>query len=196
MQVILQEKIKNLGAIGEIVDVKPGYARNFLYRTGKALPANKQNIAEVMARKNELEKIEQKRLAEAKKRVVQIEKIGKITISVPTNEEGKLFGSVGAAEIVTALLEHGIEAVKQEVSIVEVPVRSVGEYTVQIHAHADAIAEIKLVLNSSTVTELFDVMKKDSEPQDNADSKSSDEGQTQVNDESDNATVDADAEAK
>ncbi|GEM_PF-214763 len=196
MQVILQEKIKNLGAIGEIVDVKPGYARNFLYRTGKALPANKQNIAEVMARKNELEKIEQKRLAEAKKRVVQIEKIGKITISVPTNEEGKLFGSVGAAEIVTALLEHGIEAVKQEVSIVEVPVRTVGEYTIQIHAHADAIAEIKLVLNSSTVTELFDVMKKDSEPQDNADSKSSDEGQTQVNDESDNATVDADAEAK
>ncbi len=149
-----------------------------------------------MARKNELEKIEQKRLAEAKKRVVQIEKIGKITISVPTNEEGKLFGSVGAAEIVTALLEHGIEAVKQEVSIVEVPVRTVGEYTIQIHAHADAIAEIKLVLNSSTVTELFDVMKKDSEPQDNADSKSSDEGQTQVNDESDNATVDADAEAK
>ena len=160
MQVILQEKIKNLGTIGEIVDVKPGYARNYLYRTGKALPANKHNIAEVMARKSELEKIEQERLADAKKRVMQVEKIGKISIAVPTNEEGKLFGSVGAAEIVTALAEKEFEASKQEVSIVEVPVRTVGEYTVQVHAHADAIAEIKLIINSSTVTELFDIVAK------------------------------------
>jgi len=151
MQVILKEKIKNLGTIGEIVDVKPGYARNYLYRTGKALPANKTNVAEVMAKKSELEKIEQQRLVEAKKRVSHIEKVGSITIAVPTNEEGRLFGSVGAAEIVEALLAHEIEVSKQEVSILELPVRAVGEYTVHVHAHADAIAEIKLHLNSSTV---------------------------------------------
>lgn len=196
MQVILQEKIKNLGAIGEIVDVKPGYARNFLYRTGKALPANKHNIAEVMARKSELEKIESKRLAEAKKRVIQIEKIGKVTIAVPTNEEGKLFGSVGAAEVVTALLEQGIEAVKQEISIVEVPVRTVGEYTVQVHAHADAIAEIKLVLNSSTVTELFDIIKKKSEAQAGSADESSDEEKMSTGDEGHDSDVESSSESQ
>ena len=67
MQVILQEKIKNLGAIGEIVDVKPGYARNYLFRSGKALPANKENVERVMAKRSELEKIEKQKFKEAQK---------------------------------------------------------------------------------------------------------------------------------
>ena len=154
MQVILQEKIKNLGTIGEIVDVKPGYARNFLFRSGKALPANKANVEQVMARKSELEKIELERRAQAVKRVKHIEAIGVIEMSVPTNEEGKLFGSVGASEIVDHFLTLGHEVSKQEVSIVEVPVRSVGEYTVVVQAHADVAAQIKLKLLSSTATEL------------------------------------------
>lgn len=154
MQVILQEKIKNLGAIGEIVDVKPGYARNYLFRSGKALPANKDNVAQVMARKSELEKIEVERRKQATERVKHIESVEAIEISVPTNEEGKLFGSVGSAEIVDHLTTLGIEVAKQEVSILEVPVRTIGEYTVIVQAHADVAAQVKLRLLSSTATEL------------------------------------------
>ena len=154
MQVILQEKIKNLGAIGEIVDVKPGYARNYLFRSGKALPANKANVEQVMARKSELEKIELERRTQATERVKQLEAVGVIEISVPTNEEGKLFGSVGSAELVDHFSTLGLEVSKQEVSIVEVPVRAVGEYTVVVQAHADVAAQVKLKLLSSTATEL------------------------------------------
>lgn len=154
MQVILQEKIKNLGAIGEIVDVKPGFARNYLFRSGKALPANKENVTRVMERKSELEKIEKKKLEDARKRVVQIEKLTSVDLAVPTNEEGKLFGSIGAAEIVDILRSNNLDVSKQEVSILEMPVRVVGQYTIVVQAHADASAKIQLNLTSSTVSEL------------------------------------------
>lgn len=155
MQVILQEKIKNLGTIGDIVSVKPGYARNFLYRTGKALPANKVNVDRVTAMRGKLEKIESERLAVAKQRVLVIEKLKNVTITVPTNEEGRLFGSVGATEIIAALAKRGIIVSKQEVSILEVPVRAIGLYTIEVQLHADATAHLPLVLDSSTVPDLL-----------------------------------------
>ena len=161
MQVILQEKIKNLGAIGEIVDVKPGFARNYLFRSGKALPANKDNVARVMERKSELEKIEKQKLEEAKKRVALIEKLTSVDLAVPTNEEGKLFGSIGAAEIVDILHSNNLDVSKQEVSILEMPVRVIGQYTIVVQAHADASAKIQLNLTSSTVSELADAKKTD-----------------------------------
>ena len=161
MQVILQEKIKNLGTIGEIVDVKPGYARNYLFSKGKALPANKDNVAKVMAKKSELEKIEKEKLLAAKKRVEGINQIREISISVPTNEEGKLFGSIGSAEVLEVLIEKGVEVSKQEISILEMPVRSVGDYTVVIQPHADVSAELMLKLTSSTASDLNDKKEQD-----------------------------------
>ena len=154
MQVILQEKIKNLGSIGEIVDVKPGYARNYLFRSGKALPATKEHVARVMERKSELEKIELQKLTEAKQRVAVLEKLESLDLSVPTNEEGKLFGSVGSSEVVDLLLSNGHEVSKQEVSILETPIREVGDYTVVVQAHPDVAAHIVLKLTSSTVTQV------------------------------------------
>lgn len=153
MQVILQEKIKNLGSIGEIVDVKPGYARNYLFRSGKALPATKDNVARVMEKKSELEKIELAKLKDAQKRAQLIEKLVAVDLAVPTNEEGKLFGSVGSGEVVDLLLSNGHEVTKQEVAILESPIREIGQYTIVVQAHPDVEAHIQLNLTSSTVAE-------------------------------------------
>ena len=184
MQVILQEKIKNLGSIGEIVDVKPGYARNYLFRSGKALPATKEHVALVMERKSELEKIELQKLTEAKKRVSILEKLESLDLSVPTNEEGKLFGSVGSSEVVDLLLSNGHEVSKQEVSILETPIREVGDYTVVVQAHPDVAAHIVLKLTSSTVTQVVTKASGDEDStsvgtvalEEEAKAKSSDEG--------------------
>ena len=184
MQVILQEKIKNLGSIGEIVDVKPGYARNYLFRSGKALPATKEHVARVMERKSELEKIELQKLTEAKQRVAVLEKLESLDLSVPTNEEGKLFGSVGSSEVVDLLLSNGHEVSKQEVSILETPIREVGDYTVVVQAHPDVAAHIVLKLTSSTVTQVVTKASGDEDSasagtvalEEEAEAKSSDEG--------------------
>ena len=184
MQVILQEKIKNLGSIGEIVDVKPGYARNYLFRSGKALPATKEHVARVMERKSELEKIELQKLTEAKQRVAVLEKLESLDLSVPTNEEGKLFGSVGSSEVVDLLLSNGHEVSKQEVSILETPIREVGDYTVVVQAHPDVAAHIVLKLTSSTVTQVVTKASGDEDStsvgtvalEEEAKAKSSDEG--------------------
>ncbi|MEC8882601.1 MAG: 50S ribosomal protein L9 [Pseudomonadota bacterium] len=151
MQVILQEKIKNLGAIGEIVDVKPGYARNYLFRSGKALPANKENVERVMAKRSELEKIEKQKFKEAQKRAETIAAVKTVELQVPTNEEGKLFGSISSAEIVDALSLKGLEVSKQEVSILESPVKSIGQYTVVVQIHPDVAENLIFNLTSSTV---------------------------------------------
>ena len=184
MQVILQEKIKNLGSIGEIVDVKPGYARNYLFRSGKALPATKEHVARVMERKSELEKIELQKLTEAKQRVAVLEKLESLDLSVPTNEEGKLFGSVGSSEVADLLLSNGHEVSKQEVSILETPIREVGDYTVVVQAHPDVAAHIVLKLTSSTVTQVVTKASGDEDSasagtvalEEEAEAKSSDEG--------------------
>ena len=154
MQVILQEKIKNLGAIGQIVDVKPGYARNYLFRSGKALPASKENVNRVMAKRSELEKVEKQKFQEAKKRAEQITKIQKVDLTVPTNEEGRLFGSISAAEIVDALISSGVEVAKQEISILESPIRAVGTYTIVVETHPDVSENLILNLTSSTIEDL------------------------------------------
>ena len=151
MQIILQEKIRNLGMIGDIVDVKPGYARNYLLKQGKAMVANKTNIEVVNAKRKELEKLEKERIKEAKVRVKGIEAAEKIEIKVHTNEEGKLFGSIGAAEVVDYLAEKGINVHKSEVTVVEMPIRFIGEYTVLIECYADVNAKLPLILTSDNI---------------------------------------------
>ena len=153
MQVILQEKIRKLGGIGDIVNVKPGFARNYLIRHGKAMIASKQNIEQVQSMRAELEKIENARIKEAKAKVATIEALGTIELNVHTNEEGKLFGSVGAAEIVEWIQAKGQEVHKSEVSIMESPVRFVGTFTVHVECYAEVIATLKLEVKSDSVKE-------------------------------------------
>ncbi|ASK35412.1 50S ribosomal protein L9 [Alloalcanivorax mobilis] len=146
MQVILLETIKNLGDLGSVVDVRPGYGRNFLIPQGKALPATKGNLAEVETRRAELEKhaSEQRSGAEAR-----AEKLAEATVTVPAKagDEGKLFGSVGTRDIAEAISEQtGVEVTKAEVKLPHGALRQTGEYDLDLALHADVTVTIKLAV--------------------------------------------------
>ena len=153
MQVILQEKIRNLGNIGDVVEVKAGYARNYLLREGKALAATKNNVAVVEAKRAELEKVEKERIKEARVRVVQLESMGEVLLEVNANPEGKLFGSVGAHEISKWFEEKGHTVHKSEVIIQDGPLRFVGKYTLNIECYAGVLATLPLLVKSDSVIE-------------------------------------------
>lgn len=143
MDVILVEKVANLGDIGTIVSVKAGYGRNFLIPTGKAVFATEENRAKVEARRAELEAKAAETLAAAQARKAVLD--GKpVTVTSLAGDEGKLFGSVGTADIAAALTEAGIAVSKQEVRLPKGALRHVGEYDVEIHLHPEVDAVIKL----------------------------------------------------
>ncbi|MCG6900063.1 MAG: 50S ribosomal protein L9 [Gammaproteobacteria bacterium] len=143
MEIILLEKIANLGAMGDKVHVKPGYGRNYLIPQGKAAAATAENIAEYEARRAELEKASADALAAAQARRDQLlDKV--ITITSLAGEEGKLFGSVGTADIAHALTESGIPVERHEVRLPEGAFRMVGEHDVLIQLHTDVDVTIKL----------------------------------------------------
>ena len=147
MEVILLEKIANLGAMGDKVNVKPGYGRNFLIPQGKADSATEENIAEYEARRAELEKAAAEALAAAEARRDQLaDKV--ITIASMAGEEGKLFGSVGTADIAHAIPEAGVSVERNEVRLPEGAFRAVGEYDVLIQLHTDVDATIKLQIEA------------------------------------------------
>ena len=147
MEVILLEKIANLGAMGDKVNVKPGYGRNFLIPQGKAAAATAENIAEYEARRAELEKAAADALAAAEARRDQlVDKV--ITIASMAGEEGKLFGSVGTADIAHAITETGITVERNEVRLPEGAFRAVGEHDVQIQLHTDVDVTIKLLIEA------------------------------------------------
>jgi large subunit ribosomal protein L9 len=147
MEVILLEKIANLGTMGEKVNVKPGYGRNFLIPQGKAAAATAENIAEYEARRAELEKAAAEALAAAEARRDQLaDKV--ITIASMAGEEGKLFGSVGTADIAHAITEAGVSVERNEVRLPEGAFRAVGEYDVLIQLHTDVDATIKLQIEA------------------------------------------------
>ena len=147
MEIILLEKIENLGAMGDKVTVKPGFGRNYLVPKGKAKPATPENIAEFEARRAELEKIAAETLATAETRRDLLD--GKtIEITAKAGEEGKLFGSIGTADITDAVKAAGVDIERQEVRLPEGAFRQVGEYDVQLHLHSDVNATIKLVINA------------------------------------------------
>jgi len=138
MEVILLEKVDNVGALGDKVAVKSGYARNFLIPKGKAVFASAENVAAFEARRAELEKQEADKLAAAEARRAQVEALESgVTIAHQAGEEGKLFGSVGTGDIVTALAEKGVEIAKSEVRMPEGAFREVGEFEVVLHLHTD-----------------------------------------------------------
>lgn len=138
MNIILLDKVPNLGTLGELVSVKPGYARNFLIPQGKAVFASKQNVAEFAQQRAEWERqaLEKQQAAEARKGHLDALPDG-ITIAHKVGEEGKLFGSVGVRDIITACAQIGVTLERSEVHLPDGPFRLVGDYTVIIHLHTD-----------------------------------------------------------
>ncbi len=146
MEVILLEKVANLGDLGDRVDVRPGYGRNYLVPGKKAVPATKENIEMFEARRAELEKAAAEALSAAQARASKLEGLVEVTIASQAGEEGKLFGSVGVADIASAVSEAGVEIEKREVSLPEGPLRMVGEYDIDIHLHSDVTQPIKVII--------------------------------------------------
>lgn len=147
MEVILLEKIRNLGVLGEKVKVKSGFARNFLIPQGKAVYATKENLAKFEQRRAELEKLAADRHEKALARHAKLMGLGAITITAKAGDEGKLFGSIGVRDIVEAVKKAGVEVQKREVNLPEGTLRAVGEYEIAIELDSDLIANIKLVIN-------------------------------------------------
>ena len=144
MQVILLEDMNKLGKMGETVKVKSGFGRNFLLPQGKAIVANKENLAVFEDRRAELEKNASVVLAEAQKRAVSLDKqIVKMTVRA--SDEGKLYGSLGPRSIADACAEQGLNITKSEVDMPEGPIRNVGEYTVIARLHNDVKVEFQVV---------------------------------------------------
>jgi len=142
MEVILLENIGNLGALGDKVDVKPGYGRNFLIPQGKAVPATGDNVAKFEARRAELETAAAETLAAAAARGDAMSALGSIDIAATAGEEGKLFGSVGTRDIAEALTAAGCEVDKAEVRLPEGVIRELGEFEVMIQLHAEVTASV------------------------------------------------------
>lgn len=147
MQVILLQRIVNLGKLGETVDVKSGYGRNYLIPQGKALPATPANIEKFEARRAELEAIEAEELAAAQKRADALTDVN-VIMRAKSGEDGKLFGSIGTRDIADALTKSGIEVDRSEVKLPEGTLRQIGEYSVDIQLHHDIFANILVTILS------------------------------------------------
>ncbi|MDY6828551.1 MAG: 50S ribosomal protein L9 [Pseudomonadota bacterium] len=148
MEVILLEKVGKLGELGDRVDVRPGYGRNYLLPFGKAVPATPDNVAEFEARRAELEKAAAERRQQAEARAEQLVET-RIVISANAGDAGKLFGSIGTADIAAALTETGREVVKSEVSLPLGAIREVGEYEIDLQLHSD----VKVTVTVAVVPE-------------------------------------------
>ena len=147
MKLILIQKVTNLGGLGDIDDVKPGYGRNFLVPKGKALPATASNVAELEEKRAEYQAKADSILADAEARKAALE--GKsVTVAANASTEGKLFGSVGPRDIAEAFTKAGLPLEKSEVILGEGAFRNVGEYEVVIHLHADVETTVKVVVEA------------------------------------------------
>ncbi len=146
MEVILFEKIDRLGGIGDLVNVKAGFARNYLLPQGKAKVATDANKAEIETRRAEFETMAADALASAEKRKELIEVLA-ISITAKSGTEGKLFGSIGNMDISAAITEAGVELEKRDVRLPDGPIRQAGEYEITLHLHTDvdAIAKITII---------------------------------------------------
>ncbi len=143
MEVILLEKVKNLGDIGDRVKVRPGYGRNYLIPFRKAVPATPENIQRFEAERAELERKAKEQLEAAQQRKEQLEGLT-VTITSKAGDEGRLFGSVGVRDIAEAVTAAGVPLAKNEVSLPEGPIRTVGEYEVTVHLHPDVEGTVKV----------------------------------------------------
>lgn len=150
MKLILLEKVANLGNLGETVEVKSGYGRNFLMPKGMAVAATQANVAMFEERRAELEAAAQEKLTVAEQRASQLNEVV-LKIEANASDEGKLFGSIGPREIADAVTETGVELEKSEVVMGDGPIRATGAYDVPIQLHADVIAQIKVIVNEDAI---------------------------------------------
>ena len=145
MEVILLEKIANLGALGDRVTVKAGYGRNYLIPQAKAVAATADNIEVFEARRAELEKEAAQILSAAEARATAVAAL-ELTISANAGEEGKLFGSVGARDIAQAAADAGVELDRSEIRLPDGPVREVGEYAIEVGLHPEVETSLKVIV--------------------------------------------------
>lgn len=143
MEVILLERIVNLGDLGDKVQVKSGYGRNFLIPKNKAVPATQENVITFEARRAELERVERGKIGDAEARAEKVNGLD-ITLTAKSGEEGKLFGSITVRDIVEAAEKRGVEIDKSEVHLPDGPIRALGEYEINVQLHPEVIATIRI----------------------------------------------------
>lgn len=146
MEVILLDNVGSLGGLGDRVDVKPGYGRNFLIPQGKAVPATAENVEKFEARRAELEAAAAATLSAAQKRAEAIQALEQLQIAATAGEEGKLFGSIGTRDIADALTAVGCDADKAEVRLPDGAIRELGEYEIMIQLHADVVTTANIAV--------------------------------------------------
>ena len=142
MKVILNHDVNALGAIGEVVNVRDGFARNFLLPRGLAIPANEENAAQLAHQKRVLDKKRAKLLAEAKGVATMIEKTS-VTVAKQVGEDERIFGSVTTGELEELLSQEGIKVSKKDISLSE-EIKKVGVYTAQVKLHSEVVAKFKV----------------------------------------------------
>ncbi|PJE79405.1 50S ribosomal protein L9 [invertebrate metagenome] len=147
MDVILLEKIANLGNLGDKVSVKSGYGRNYLIPYGKATRATKANLEAFEARRTELESKAAGLLVSAQKRAAEMAEI-ELTLTAKAGDEGKLFGSIGSRDLAEAVTSAGVQVAKSEIRLPEGPIRAIGEYDVAIQLHTDVSSTIKVYVEA------------------------------------------------
>lgn len=144
MEVILLERVRNLGKLGQTVKVKAGYGRNYLVPYGKAVYATPANIEKFEVRRAELEKAEAAHLQAAQTRQQALVALGAITLTSKAGEEGKLFGSIGTRDIAEVITHAGVEVNKSEIHLSTGAFRHIGEYEIEIEFHSDVTTTVKL----------------------------------------------------
>lgn len=145
MEVILLQKVANLGNIGDRVKVRSGYGRNFLLPQGKATVATADNVARFEARRAELERLAREHLTSAEERAAAMKEF-KLTIHAKAGTEGKLFGSIGTSDIAEAATREGFKVERSEVRLPTGPLRAVGEHLIHLHLHADVDVPLHIVI--------------------------------------------------
>lgn len=145
MEIILLDKVENLGDIGDKVKVKAGYARNYLLPQGKAAAATAENLKKLEERRAELEKAAAEELAAAKARAGTMDDL-RLEITAKAGTEGKLFGSIGPVDIAEAAAARGIEIERSEIRMAEGPIRVAGEHSIDIHLHSDITVPVTVVV--------------------------------------------------
>ncbi len=141
MQIILMEKVVNLGQLGDVVKVKDGYARNYLIPNGKAKRATKDNLAEFERRRAELEKVQAEQLAAAQSHAEKLEGL-LVQVTQKAGVDGRLFGSVTNADISEALKSQGFDIAKAQVRMPQGPLKQIGDYPITVSLHTDVTAQI------------------------------------------------------
>ena len=145
MQIILLEKVTNLGGLGDVVKVRDGFARNYLIPHGKAKRATRENLAEFEQRRAELEKVQAAQLTQAQEKAARLDGLA-VQITQKAGVDGKLFGSVTNADVAEALKQQGYDVPKSSVRMPQGPLKNVGEHALKIALHTDVVVTITVAV--------------------------------------------------